>query len=181
MAKIKDFTYLCKQFLLIIIKRRPCPLIDKTTFMQDFIDRQFFNLTIFTLIFGVMFYDIISFLGFRFVDEICAVLLLLLFGYKVIHTKTWEFNKLFLTVLGIFMFYLIYSIVIHANTKGAILTDFVIQIKPYLAFFCVYAIHPKLTENQRKIIRQLIVLCCLYILFVVVIYHQSYDVIKFTF
>jgi hypothetical protein len=149
--------------------------------MQDFIDRQFFNLTVFTLIFGVMFYDVIHVLGFSYVDEFCAVLLLLLSGYKVIHTKTWEFNKLFLIVLGIFIFYLIYSIAIRANSTVAILTDFVIQIKPYIAFFCVYAIHPKLTENRRKIIRQLIALCSIYVLCIGVAGHIQYDVIKFTF
>jgi uncharacterized membrane protein YuzA (DUF378 family) len=149
--------------------------------MQDFIDRQFFNLTVFTLIFGVMFYDVIHNLGFSYVDEICAVLLLLLFGYRVLHTKGWEFNRMFLFVSGIFLFYLIYSFAIHANTKNAILTDFVIQLKPYLAFFCVYAIHPKLTENQRKIIRQLIILCSLYLLLIGVAYHIYYDLIHFMF
>jgi hypothetical protein len=149
--------------------------------MQDFIDRQFFNLTVFTLIFGVMLYDVIHNLGFSYVDEICAVLLLILFGYKVLHTKTWEFNRMFLFVSGIFLFYLIYSFTIHANTKSAILTDFVIQLKPYLAFFCVYAIHPKLTENQRKIIRQLIMLCSLYVILIGVAYHIYYDLIRFAF
>jgi hypothetical protein len=128
-----------------------------------------------------MFYDVIHNLGFSYVDEICAVLLLLLFGYKVLHTKGWEFNRMFLFVSGVFVFYLIYSFVIHANTKSAILTDFVIQLKPYLAFFCVYAIHPRLTENQRRIIRQLVVLCSLYVLFIGVAYHIYYDLIQYAF
>ena len=149
--------------------------------MQDFIDRQFFNLTIFTLIFGVMFYDIINILGFGYVDEICAVLLLLLFGYKVFHSKTWEFDKTFLFVIGVFIFYLIYSIAISSNTTGGILTDFVIQIKPYLAFFCVYAIRPNLSENKRKIIRQLTILCGLYVLVIGVAGQVSEDVIRNTF
>ncbi|MDR1221304.1 MAG: O-antigen ligase family protein [Tannerella sp.] len=149
--------------------------------MQEFINRQFFNLTVFTLIFGVMFYDVIHNLGFSYVDEICAVLLLLLFGYKVLHSKGWEFNRMFLFVSGVFVFYLIYSFAIHANTKSAILTDFVIQLKPYLAFFCVYAIHPRLTENQRRIIRQLILLCSLYVLLIGVVYFIYYDLIVYTF
>ena len=149
--------------------------------MQDFIDRQFFNITIFTLIFGVMFYDIINILGFSYVDEICAVLLILLFGYKVFRSGTWEFDKIFLFVIGVFIFYLIYSIAIGANSKGAILTDFVIQIKPYLAFFCVYAMRPTLSENQRKIIRQIVVLCSLYVLMVGVVGQISYEVIRYTF
>ncbi|MDR1170073.1 MAG: O-antigen ligase family protein [Prevotellaceae bacterium] len=149
--------------------------------MQEFINRQFFNLTVFTLIFGVMFYDIINTLGFSYVDEICTVLLFLLFGYKVFHTKAWEFNKMFLFVIAVFIFYLIYSFAINANTKGAILTDFVIQIKPYLAFFCVYAIHPKLSDNQRKIIRELIILCSLYILVIGISGSVYFEVIQYTF
>jgi hypothetical protein len=129
-----------------------------------------------------MFYDLINTLfEFSYVDEICAGLLLLLFVYKVMHTKTWEFNKSFLITLGIFLFYLIYSFVIHANTKSAILTDFVIQLKPYLAFFCAYALQPKLTENQKKIIRQLVLLCCLYVLTIGMTSMISDEVIRFTF
>jgi hypothetical protein len=152
-----------------------------TDIQQDFINKQFFNLTLFTLIFGVMFYDIIDTLGFSYVDEICAVLLFLLFGYRVFHSKRWEFNKMFLFVILIFIFYLIYSIAIHSNSTGAILSDFVIQIKPYIAFFCVYAIHPKLTGNQRKIIRELIVLCALYVFVTGVLGLVYYEVIRSTF
>jgi hypothetical protein len=128
-----------------------------------------------------MFYDFIDTLGFSYVDEICAVLLFLLFGYKVFHSKVWEFNKMFLFVIAVFIFYLFYSIAIRSNTKSAILTDFIIQIKPYLAFFCVYAIRPKPTDNQRKIIRELIVLCSLYV-FVVGVSSLVYsDIMKYTF
>ena len=148
---------------------------------QDFLDRQFFNLTLFTLIFGVIFYDIINLLGFSYVDEVCAALLLLLFGYKAFNSPTWEFDRKFLYVIGVFIFYLIYSIIIGSNTKGAIVTDFIIQIKPYLAFFCVYAIHPKLTDNQKRIIRQLILLCSLYVLIAGVAGIASEDIIKYTF
>ena len=149
--------------------------------MQEFLNRQFFNLTLFTLIFGVMFYDIINILGFSYVDEICAVLLLFLFGYKVFNSKTWGFDKTFLIVCGVFIFYLIYSLAINSNSIGAIITDFIIQEKPYLAFFCVYAIHPELSDNQRKIIRQVIILFVLYILIIGVGGQVSYDVIEYTF
>lgn len=136
---------------------------DITNKQQDFINTQFFNLTLFTLIFGVIFYDSFNVLGFTYVDEICAALLLLLFGYRVFMSRTWEFDKLFLIVLGIFFFYLIYSLAIRSNTKGAIFMDFIIQIKPYIGFFCVYALRPSLSTGQRKIIRQVILLCCLYV------------------
>ena len=148
---------------------------------QEFINRQFFNLTLFTLIFGVMFYDTINKLGFSYMDEICAVLLLVLFGYRVFVSKTWAFNKAFLFVIFVFLFYLIYSIAIGSNAMGAILTDFVIQFKPYLAFFCAYALRPEFSENQKKIIRQLIVLCSLYVLAVGLSCFVYYEVVEYTF
>ena len=148
---------------------------------QDFINRQFFNLTIFTLIFGVMFYETIATLGFSYIDEICAVFLFLLFGYKVSISKTWEFNRMFLFVIGVFIFYFFYSVVIGSNSTGAILTDFIIQIKPYLAFFCVYAIRPKLTDSQRKMIRQLVILCSMYVFLVAITVFVHYEIIDYTF
>ena len=149
--------------------------------MQDFINRQFFNFTIFTLIFGVVFYDIINIIGFSYVDEICAAFLLLLFLYKVFRSNTWAFDKNFLIVIGVFAFYLIYSMAISSNSKGAILTDFVIQAKPYLAFFCVYAIEPELSDNQRKIIRQIVILCCLYVFVVGMLNYTPVDIMEITF
>jgi len=149
--------------------------------MQKFINRQFFNLTLFTLIFGVLFYDAIARLGFSYIDEICAALLLVLYGYKVFRSKTWEFDRFFLSVLGIFLFYLLYSFAIHANSAVAIVTDFIIQLKPYIGFFCVYALRPQFSENQRKILREVIALCALYLIAVGIGMTVSKSVIEYTF
>ena len=148
---------------------------------KEFINNQFFNLTVFALIFGVIFYDSIDALGFSYLDEICALLLLILFIYMVFSTKSWEFDKAFLFVIVVFVFYLVYSFVIQSNTKGAILTDFVIQVKPYLAFFCVYAMHPVFSDNQKTILRQLAVLCSVYVLIAGVASLFSYEIISYTF
>ena len=152
-----------------------------TSTQQAFIDRQFFNLTLFTLIFGVMFYDIINTLGFSYVDEFCALFLVFLYGYKVAKSATWEFNKVFLFVIFVFVFYLFYSMAIHSNTKGAIVMDFLIQIKPYLSFFCVYALRHVLSESQKKIFRQLIALCCLYVFGIGVAGLFDYEIVRSTF
>jgi len=154
---------------------------DITDSQQSFINTQFFNLTVFALIFGVIFYDSIHAMGFSYVDEICALLLFFLFLYKVFSTKAWAFNRTFLIVIGIFIFYLIYSFIIQSNTKGAILTDFVIQFKPYLSFFCVYALRPVFSAGQKTIIRQLVVLCSIYVLMVGVTTFVYYEIITYTF
>ena len=72
--------------------------------MQDYINKSFFALLVFTLIFGVMFYDIIDVMGFSYIDEICAVLIFGLFGYHTLQSRTWAFNRGFLYVIGVFGF-----------------------------------------------------------------------------
>lgn len=73
--------------------------------IQDFINKQFFTLFIFTLIFGLLLYGTI---GFDFIDEICATLLFILFGYSLFKSPEWLMNKAFLTTIGVFLF--IYAI-----------------------------------------------------------------------
>ena len=77
--------------------------------LQKFIDNTFYYLFVFTLIFGVVFYDA---LGFNFVDELCAIALCGLYAYYVFHTPNWSVNKLFMITLGVFLFYLVYSFAI---------------------------------------------------------------------
>ena len=132
--------------------------------MQDYINKSFFALLVFTLIFGVMFYDMIDRLGFSYVDEICALLIFGLFGYHTSQSRTWAFNRGFLFVIGVFVFYFIYSLLIGSNSVQGIAMDFLIQIKPYIAFFCIYSIRTTLTKNQKSILRNLVVLFTLYMI-----------------
>ena len=116
--------------------------------LQRFIDNTFYLILLFTLVFGVIFYDSTKY--FSFIDELCAIALCGLYLYYVLHTPNWSVNKMFLATLGVFSFYLVYSLAIHSNTKAAILSDFIIQIKPYLAFFTVYAFAPQLNSQMKK-------------------------------
>jgi hypothetical protein len=120
------------------------------------VNKYFYALFLFTLAFGIVFYNIICvFLKFDYTDEVCALLLFVLFGIFLFATKEWEMNKAFLTVLAIFLFYFFYSIYIQSNTKMGIFSDFFIQIKPYLAFFCVYSMAPRFDRNQKSILKSL--------------------------
>lgn len=124
--------------------------------MQDFVTKHFFNLYIFTLIFGHIFYGTI---GFDFTDEICALLLLILFSYNMFKNPLWEINKAFLITIGIFIFYLCYSFYIRSNVTTGIISDFIIQFKPYLAFWGTYSLMPKLNTNQKKILQWIAIFC----------------------
>lgn len=122
--------------------------------LQEFINNTFFKYFIFTLVFGLLLYGTIGFDG---IDELCALILLILFGYTIFKTSDWYVDKAFLVTLGIFLFYLCYSFYIGSNTKKAIVSDFIIQFKPYLAFFAVYYMKPVFSDNQKSILRILCV------------------------
>ena len=117
-----------------------------------------------------MFYDIIDNAGFSYTDELCVLFVMILYVGKVYKHPVWEFNKTFLVVIGVFLFYLIYSIAINSNVISGILMDFLIQIKPYISFFAVYALKPEFNENQKKIIRQISLIFGFYLLLVGFIY-----------
>ncbi|MDH6358232.1 O-antigen ligase domain-containing protein [Parabacteroides sp. PF5-9] len=138
--------------------------------IQEAINKSFYYLFLFTLVFGVVLYDT---LGFSYTDEICTLLLMVLYFVHVYNTKDWGFNRLFAFVLGVFLFYLVYSFYIGSNVRNAIIMDFVIQLKPYIGFFCVYAICPKFTKNQKLILRQVALLFSLYLLVIGVIGFMS--------
>ena len=125
---------------------------DNSNVLQLRINKYFFFLFIFSLIFVVLLYNLI---GFQYTDEICAISLFVLFFYAVINTPKWEFNKVFLFTLGVFIFYTIYSIAIGSNSKRAILNDLIIQMKPYLGFFCVYHLKPYFNESRKRLLKDI--------------------------
>lgn len=121
--------------------------------MQEFINKHFYNLFVFTLIFGILLYDLI---GFDYTDEFCALFLFIIFGYYLFKTPEWPINKVFLITMLVFIFYFVYSLFINSNSRVAIVSDLLIQIKPYLAFFCVYSLIPIFSNNQKAILRIII-------------------------
>ena len=128
----------------------------ESNMLQEFINKQFYRIFLITLVFGVLLYGVI---GFQSIDELCGAFLFLLFIYHMFHSKNWEINKFFLIVLGVFLFYFFYSIQIHSNSLGGILMDFIIQLKPYLAFFCTYQLAPIFSSKSKKILSDSSIVC----------------------
>lgn len=129
--------------------------------IQDFTNKYFYYLFVITLLFGIVFYDII---GFNAVDEICGLTLLIMFCKSMFQSKEWYINKFFLWVISIFFFYFCYSIYIGSNSIKAISMDLIIQMKPYLAFFCTYQLMPKFDKGQKKILKETsLALWCLFV------------------
>lgn len=130
--------------------------------MQNFINKHFYELFIVTWLLGIVFYGVIR---LEFIDELCAAVLVLMLVFFVFKTPDWRMNKMFLFTLFVFLFYLGYSIYIESNTTRSIFIDFLIQLKPYLAFFCVYQLTPKFSKDQRKLLKDVsCVIWCLLLL-----------------
>lgn len=117
--------------------------------IQDLVNKQFFFLFIFTLIFGLFLYGPI---GFDSMDEVCALFLLALLTFAIFKSPDWKTNRMFLIITGVFLFYLVYSFYIRSNSVAGILKDFIVQFKPYLGFFAVYYLAPVFDEKKRKIL-----------------------------
>ncbi|MDR1200772.1 MAG: O-antigen ligase family protein [Tannerellaceae bacterium] len=117
---------------------------------QQFINNTYYLFFVIALLFGLLLYGTIGFDG---VDELCAFILIAFFCYVVSRQRDWPMNKVFLITLGVFLFYLGYSFYIGSNVKKAIVSDFIIQLKPYVAFFIVYQLCPLFDKNQKAKLR----------------------------
>lgn len=113
-------------------------------------DKINYYLLITSLILSVIFYDFIGArFGFTYIDEIFVYILVV---YSILKRS---FSKEFFIFIGIALFYLLYSFMYPINTNQAILTDFFIQIKPFMAFYCAYNLGIYISPRYYKRIRQL--------------------------
>lgn len=123
--------------------------------LQEFINKQFYNLFTFTYIFGLVLYGTI---GFDSLDELCALILLILFIFATFKSENWSINKSFLITIAVFLLYMVYSFYIHSNSAKGIISDMIIQFKPYLAFFAVYYLCPVFSPKQKDMIKKIILI-----------------------
>ena len=93
---------------------------------------------IWSYILGVVLYDWIGLTtGFSYTDEIIALILAVsVFLRRKTDARMNHYLKKLKCTLIIFLFYIMYSVHISSNVRSAIFGDFIIQIKPYAAFFC---------------------------------------------
>jgi len=94
----------------------------------------------------IAFYDLVN----DYVDEIMTLLLalftLLQYGCKTNNTLLKELKL----CIGIFCFYLVYSLLRQVNVPNAALIDFQQQLRPYLVFYCTFMLAPKFSKKQKK-------------------------------
>ena len=114
--------------------------------------KQSFSLILLSLLFCVCFYDIIAKAGMTFTDELLVLYLYSCWLYMGVK------NSEFVFFIYISLFYLLYGIIQRTNVLPAILTDFFIEIKPFMAFYTAYLLKIHLIEKEKQIIRNVCVL-----------------------
>lgn len=103
-----------------------------------------------SLFVGVCFYDFIGDnLGFTFIDEL---LVLYLFVKWLIDGKE---NKEFVVFLSISFIYLFYGFLFGQNVWRAVLMDYFIEVKPFVAFYCSYSMRFRLNKEEQCLVRKL--------------------------
>lgn len=105
-----------------------------------------YRIILFCLVLGVIFYDFIQkTTGFSYIDEIITLFLVL----YLCTIKERKFVKELYVFILIVIFYLFYSLLFPHNIIPAIFTDFFIQIKPFLAFYCVRSLSFNFLEKDK--------------------------------
>ncbi len=120
------------------------------------------------MLFGVMFYELRV---FTYIDEVAAMLIAAYACFNM-YVRQIPPSKPLIIWLAISLFYLIYSFVIESNVPIAIVNDFVMQSKPYLVFFGLMAIKPRL-DREHFTIMQGICWLSLFLIVVIYIYHPE--------
>lgn len=103
-----------------------------------------------------------NFAGVKFVDEAIYMALLVLMVLDCCLNRRWKNYGLAWLVLFIMSFYLVYSLFfVRFNTMGAVVSDFIVEPKQYMAFAVVFCGYGAFTVLQRQLLRKLAMLNCL--------------------
>lgn len=89
-----------------------------------------------------------------FTDELTVLILVAVIGIDCLLNKNWLRYRLLWIIMGIMTIYACYSAtVLNFNTLRYIATDWLIQLKPYIAFVAMLIIGPTFTERDKVILR----------------------------
>ncbi|MDE6459656.1 MAG: hypothetical protein K2K52_02315 [Paramuribaculum sp.] len=89
-----------------------------------------------------------------FTDELIAGLMGVIAVADCLVNHAWRRYTLLWIIVAVMTFYAAYSIIfVHFNTPGAIVTDWIIQLKPYVPFVVFLAVKPSFSGKQKQWLR----------------------------
>lgn len=107
-----------------------------------------------TLIFMVAFITLPFVAVLKFIDELCTLLMVGVALFDCIFNGNWRRYKLMWIIMGVMTFYMVYSLTaVHFNNPRYIITDWLVQLKPYIPFVVMLTIVPKISGFTRLILR----------------------------
>lgn len=119
------------------------------------LNKIFFGLFVLMLIVGVYTYQL---MWFQSSDEILTLLMALLCMLDMLGNRNHQRYKGLFLVVGIMLFYALYSLFfVHYNISKAIMYDFFIQIKPFIAFYAAYSMGVRFDASQKLFLKRLCV------------------------
>ncbi len=93
-----------------------------------------------------------------FTDELTCLILMILIGIDCFFNRNWKRYKLVWIIVAVMTVYAIYSVAaFNFNTVRYIATDWIIQLKPYVAFVAMLVIGPFFTDQDKYILRKIAV------------------------
>ena len=110
----------------------------------------------------------------KFVDELISFSFLAVAVVDCIANRNWRYYKLLWIISGILTFYLLYSLIfLKYNTTVAVVSDWIIQLKPFIPFTVMYAVRPRFTYIDKAIFKALPVIASLFIVIVLIAGHEA--------
>lgn len=89
-----------------------------------------------------------------FTDELTSLIMVAIIGIDCVLNQNWLRYKLLWTIIGIMTAYAIYSLsYLHFNTARYIITDWLVQLKPYIAFVTMVIVRPIFSDRDKKILK----------------------------
>ena len=118
------------------------------------------------MVFGVLLYEM---RWFVFIDELFAFAIA---GYActMVVLRKLPPSKPLMIWMSVAIFYFGYSVLIHSNANIAIFNDFVMQCKPYMLFFGLWCIKPRMTRTHMMFLSIMCIFCAITLPFIYYLY-----------
>ncbi len=88
-----------------------------------------------------------------FIDELACLFMGVIMALDCVFNGNYKRYKGVFLIIAIMAGYALYSLPLGYNTAPYIAEDFIIQLKPFIPFYVIFAIKPQFTANEKAIAR----------------------------
>jgi hypothetical protein len=138
--------------------------INKKNNISSYNNSIVYYLFVISIIFGDVFYQLIN---FDYIDEITVLILTIYYIIKKIRQKNIE--KEFIIFCSITLFYLCYSLFLNLTSTIAIITDLQQEVKPFLIYYSINGLRPRIDEYHSKRIKLISFILSIFVLITIVL------------